>query len=257
MKERSNRARQLGLALSLAGLLASCGEASTEHERPPPEVLPGWVAAPAFEDTTGVCADVASARACWSAEGPVRVARPRPPFDAPGGWRCVGTRRERRCTARRTLASPFECDETGCQQRHPYLPDHGQWECMEEAGLTICRSVGEAAGLPPSERNAGWSCGARRAGSGETLCIDTSPDRPAAQPARYRCRFDHESGERRRCTVEVGQRIGDACEAPEECPAGSSCIEHACLPRAPFPECWIDDDCEGGRCRLARCEAVR
>lgn len=249
------------VALALVFLVA-CGEepASLDPlERADPE---GRAPTPAPVDAGERCRDVGEVRACWTtARGPhcedgvCLVPRPTPPWPAVGGWRCEGAGDARTCVDRAALASPMSCEGDACEQRHPHLPDEGQWECADDHGLVVCRQLASAAGVPRSPRASGWTCGRRRgAGDGpdNVLCVDGSPDRPVG--AGWSCRFEHEGGERRRCERDPSAKvIGGECDPARGCPRAAACVRGRCLPLALEPECWIDEDCAPGVCALARC----
>ena len=252
------RALGAGGALVALVVLLGCGEEPatlSPLERADPE---GRVPTPASVDAGERCSDVGEVRACWtSARGPrcedgvCLVPRPTPPGPALRGWRCEGAGEARTCVDRARLGSPMACEGDACEQRHPHLPDPGQWECADDHGLVVCRLLAEAAGVPASPRSPGWTCGERRGAGGE-LCVDASPDRPDGEG--WSCRFDHEGGERRRCEREASAKmIGGACDSARGCPRSALCVQGRCLPLTLAPECWTDEDCGRGECALARC----
>jgi hypothetical protein len=182
-------------------------------------------------------------------------------------------------------APPFACAAASCEQRHPRLPDDGEWTCADASGATICVGGERAAGVAPAPGDPRWRCGGRRDGNpgrvpepsreglrsasrasstrggatrdalGTRVCVDAAPDLPDGARAAWRCRFVNEPPVRRVCARDDsgGWRLGAACDARRPCAAGSPCVEGRCtLPHAP-PDCWLDGDCSGGACRFGRC----
>jgi hypothetical protein len=202
------------------------------------------------------CADVASVRACWggfSTHGVIAVERPLPARAALRGWRCSGAGDGRVCEDRAWTSDAFECTPSACTQRHPRLPDDGEWECAEIEGAVICRGGGAAAGVVPGPPDAGFICGARRGKPGERICVDFAPDRPDA-PGMNDCRFQYEPGRPARlCHAGKEPALGRTC-GQGDCPAGTVCAGARCLPLSPEPSCWIDADCAGGVCLLGSCQ---
>jgi hypothetical protein len=245
-------------------LLTACGGDERSSEPSLTQTgADGRVSVPASVDVGERCADVGLVRACWTeAAGPrceqgvCLVPRAEPPWPAAGGWRCAGVGDARSCVARERGASAMVCDGDACEQRHPYLPDHGQWECHDDHGLAICRRLAEAAGVHEAPMEAGWTCAERGGPEGGLLCVDASPDRPEGEG--WSCRYDHESGERRRCRRDPSAKVlGGECDSTHGCPRGAVCVESTCLPLALELECWIDSDCDFGECVLGRCSEAR
>jgi hypothetical protein len=150
--------------------------------------------------------------------------------------------------------APFTCAGDACVQRHPRLPDDGEWECTDMAGAALCRGGDPAAGVAPAPPDPSWICGAR-AGTGERICIDLSPDFPGgAAAAGFRCRYDNAPQPRRLCARDPGaHNLGDGCTRERPCVDGASCVEGRCAAPRPAPSCWLDDDCGGGTCRFGSC----
>jgi hypothetical protein len=195
-------------------------------------------------------------RACWgsfSTHGVTAVERSLPARPALRGWRCSGVGAGRVCEDRAWTSDAFTCTESVCTQRHPRLPDDGEWECAEIEGAVICRGGGPASGVVFGPPDPGFLCGGRKGKRGERICIDFSPDRP--EPAGMSdCRFQYEPGRpARACRAGKEPALGKRCQAAGECPAGTVCASERCLPLAPEPECWLDADCGGGVCLLATC----
>ncbi len=226
---------------------------------PPPDVrvadAPRFVAAPAPGDVGDACMDVGERRACFAAAEP-RVPRlvRRPIPDAPhlGAWRCSGSGAARVCADRALGAGKFVCTGTLCTQRFARLPDDGQWECADLDGAVLCHFIAPASGIAAGRADPGFSCGSRRGKPGERVCVDFAPDYPdGAGP--WHCRFDHTGGDVARLCEHGGRlALGGACGSG--CPAGSACASGVCLPLAPAPDCWLDQDCRAGeRCAFGTC----
>jgi hypothetical protein len=148
------------------------------------------------------------------------------------GLRCVGSGAALRCARRDRLADPFVCTNGSCVQRHPRLPDDGEWACIDLVGAVLCRGGETASGVPPGPPEPGWICGQRR-GTEERLCLDRDPDLPAGGP--HACHFEHVPRDTRHC---------EPPKAPLKGPTFAA---------DPTPECWFDADCGGPRCLLGRC----
>lgn len=230
---------RLSAPFAIAALLAACSP-------PPPQSLDSnlWQPAP-IDDRGARCADVGAVRACWSDGCPGGVCVTARPEDARAS-RCTGGGKDRRCTRRGRLADAFACTNGSCVQRHPRLPDDGEWTCVDLTGAVLCRGA-----QPPTTPDPGWTCGKRP--SGERVCIDLDPDLPPGGP--HRCRFDHIPRDRRICEPDAPPtpRVGTPCSADATCPEGTRCGAGRCLPPAPEPECWLPEDCAGAPCRLGRC----
>ena len=131
-------------------------------------------------------------------------------------------------------ASEFVCEGERCVQRHPRLPDTGEWRCAEREGVVWCAGGEPAAGvvaLPPSR---GYTCGERRKserGRRERVCVDAAPDYPSDRAGEFSCRF-----------TERGER---------ECVRRASALKP--LARPAMPNCWLDADCESARCDRGTC----
>jgi hypothetical protein len=209
------------------------------------------------------CADVETLRVCWDAGGPRVVKRPLPaPASAPApmsamGWRCVGSGAARTCASRAAAAPAFACAGDHCQQRHPRMPDDGEWQCTDSAGATLCLGGERAAGVASGPVDAGWFCGARRGGEpGSRLCVDLSPDFPDGHARGWRCRTLYDGPPRRVCDRDPGAHtLAESCDAGHPCVDGSRCSGGWCVPERPAPACWLQTDCPGGRCRFGSCLA--
>ena len=100
------------------------------------------------------CADVETLRVCWDGARP-RVVK-------------------RATTTAPARGPAFTCVGDHCEQRHPRMPDAGEWQCMDSAGATICMGGTRAAGAAPSAADPRWFCGARRGGEPDTrVCVDS------------------------------------------------------------------------------------
>jgi hypothetical protein len=217
------------------------------------------VPAPAPGDVGEGCADIGSARACWgkfAVHGVISVERTLPVGRAAvRGFRCTGAGDGRVCEDRAWGSDAFVCTETACTQRHPRMPDDGEWECAEIEGAVICRGGEPAAGVVPGPPDPGFVCGTRRQLPRQRICVDFSPDRPKL-PAMNDCRFQYEPGAPLRlCRAGKEPALGRACKTGE-CPAGTVCVSERCLPLAPEPSCWVDKDCPGGVCLLGSCRGA-
>jgi hypothetical protein len=244
--------------LALATLLVACrGEGTV------PAVQVGPVPSPADGDRGVLCLDVADVRACWGdgtgdescRSGTCLVPRPLPSSPVPpSGFRCAGQRSQRSCVTRAWQGAPFTCDQDRCVQSRLRTPDNGEWECVEMGGAVICRFLAEAAGIPRGPREAGFVCG-DRAGHGELICVDLSPDPPPL--GSWSCRVTYDSGSATRvCTAARDPKFGDPCASNGACPAGAWCVGGRCLPEQPQPACWFDQDCgQNAQCRYGSCRA--
>ena len=206
------------------------------------------------------CADVETLRICWDDGRPRVVSRPVPANIAPPspmGWRCVGGGAARVCTSRAAAAPAFVCAGDRCEQRHPRMPDDGEWQCSDSAGATVCAGGERAAGVAPAPApaDAGWFCGARRGSeAGARVCVDLSPDFPDGRARAWRCRTLYDGPTRRVCQRDDGAHtLAEACDALRPCVDGSRCAEGWCVPERPAPACWLETDCRGGRCRFGSC----
>ncbi|MBI4956542.1 MAG: hypothetical protein HY908_31285 [Myxococcales bacterium] len=233
----------------LAALAACAG--------PPAPTADPTFAAPAPADSGARCADVAAVRVCWDEAGAALgvVARPLPRYPAPpAGWRCHGRGRERVCVDRARGGGPFVCEAESCVQRHPRLPDDGEWECADLAGVVVCRGGAPPAGVVAGPPDPGWSCGTR-AGHEDRVCVDPAPDTPRGEGRGWSCAFERERRGTRVCVRrEDAPGLGANCAVAADCPQGARCDLGRCLPRAPAPDCWVDPDCgAGSRCAFGTC----
>jgi hypothetical protein len=246
--------------LALATLLVAC---RGEGTAPPVQVGP--VPSPAEGDRGMLCLDVAGVRACWGdgtddescRSATCLVPRPLPSVPAPpSGFRCTGQRSQRSCVTRAWQGAPFTCNQNRCVQSPLRMPDNGEWECVEMAGAVICRFLAEAAGIARGPLEAGFVCG-NRAGHGELVCVDFSPDPPPLPLGSWSCRVTYDSGSATRaCTAAKEPKLGDRCTSNGDCPAGASCVSGRCLPDQPKPGCWFDQDCgQSAQCRYGSCRA--
>jgi hypothetical protein len=188
------------------------------------------------------------------------MARWTPPTAPELGWRCEGGGDKRKCEDRARRGGPFQCSQSGeqCQQRHPRMPDDGEWECIDMDGAVMCHGGEPAAAVVAGLADTGWICGTREKGGPrgpERLCVDLAPDRPRGEADGWKCTYDHTRGEKRQCKRDpAAKRIGGPCAAG--CPEGTACVEDRCLPPRPNPSCWFDDECEGGaKCRYGTCSS--
>jgi len=181
------------------------------------------------------CADVETLRVCWDDARPRIVKRASPqPARGPS----------------------FTCVADHCEQRHPRMPDSGEWQCMDSAGATICRGGARAAGVAPSAVDARWFCGARRGGEepDARICVDLSPDFPDGHARGWRCRTLYDGPARRACDRDrEAHTLAETCDARHPCVDGSRCVDGWCVPERPAPACWRDEDCGAGRCRFGSC----
>ena len=182
------------------------------------------------------CADVQTLRVCWDGAGPHVVARPPA---APG----------------RAPGPAFACTGTRCEQRHPRMPDDGEWQCSDSAGATVCMGGERAAGVARSAAEPAWFCGVRRgAAAGARVCVDLSPDFPDGRAPGWRCRTVYDGPPRRVCDRDpAAHTLAETCDRAHPCVDGSRCAEGWCVPERPAPACWLDTDCPGGRCRFGSC----
>jgi hypothetical protein len=238
--------------------LVLLGVALTAGCSPPADTSSG--AGPVFrvpaQDVGARCLDVGASRACWAPSCPGGVCvlpRTVPRAPAPrAGWRCLGAGAARTCQDRGRGVGAFVCDGGECRQRHPRLPDDGEWDCIDQDGAAVCMGGVPAAGVPAAPVDPGWRCGPRAGHPDERVCVDHSPDRPPL-PGVWSCRYEHDPREVRLCTREAHTRdLGGSCEGG--CPEGARCVQDRCVPAFPEPSCWFDADCgERQRCRWGLC----
>jgi len=239
--------------------------ACSKKEPPPPRATHLDFASPAA-DASETCADIAGdVRVCWGApqspkcdHGTCVFARPTPEFAISSlGFRCTGNGANRRCRDRSLDAPPFHCEGNVCTQRHPRMPDDGEWECAAMAGAVICRGGQPPAGVPRGPMDGGFFCGPRKLKHGastERICVDFSPDFPNGTGGKLRCSFESENGTTRRCEPDPGAHaFGDACESSHPCIDGARCAGGRCVPIRPAPSCWLPADCDHGTCRFGTC----
>ena len=157
------------------------------------------------------------------------------------GELCTGQGDARRCRAREEEASDFVCAGERCTQRHVRLPDDGEWRCAEREGVVWCAGGEPAAGVVRVASDRGYLCGERRVSAGvpardarrERICVDPSPDYPGDARGAFSCRFVEDRGISREC-VKKPTRL-----AP--------------VARKGAPDCWLDVDCQPGRCDRGHC----
>lgn len=243
---------QVARALLFAGCLVAC---SRDEARPRFELGVRRMAVPAPADVGTACSDVADTRVCWG-PGPTDVRRVERAGRAQSerGWRCAGQGKDQRCEDRRFASDAFTCNDARCTQRHPRMPDDGEWECADLDGVVVCRGWAQAAGVVKAPPDLGWHCGARAGTEHERVCVDLAPDRPPHEP--WNCSFQHESeGAPRLCQRGGAGPLGRECAGG--CPFGSVCAADRCLPLEPAPGCWIDKDCGAGKkCAHGSCREV-
>lgn len=215
--------------------------------------------APATDELDALCSDLGDQRVCWAAHcarGVCVHERPLPAISqgAPRAYRCTGDGDARECHLRSRRAPPFRCHAGRCYQEQPRLPDDGDWECVDLAGVALCRGGSKPAGLAATATDPGWFCGDRRGKAFERICLDLDPDLPESLPSP-RCRYELDGARlRRSCERADSPRIGARCSPAENrCPAGSACLQGVCLPPRPEPSCWGDFDCGRGTCVYGTC----
>lgn len=244
--------------------IAGLGACSKKDVPAPIATLTGFPS-PA-EDATDTCADVTGdLRVCWGApDGPgcssgICVSpRPQPKIAiSPLGFRCTGSGAKRLCRDRELDAPRFRCDRARCTQRHPRLPDDGEWECASIAGAVVCRGGQPPAGIPKGSSESGYVCGARKTRTGavnERICVDFSPDFPDGKGDETRCSFESEGGVAMVCERDPNAHsLGDTCDRAHPCIDGARCVASRCVPVRPEPSCFIPADCDHGTCRFGTC----
>lgn len=244
----------------LAVVLSGC-----QREPPPTIDVQPSVATPA-PDISDHCVDIGGAadgtRVCASPKcpgGSCVVTRPEPAWAAasPLGWRCVGTGKARTCLDRSDGVGRFSCNDGHCVQLHPRRPDANEWSCADAGGAALCLRRARAAGVVQSPRDPAFVCDASLPNADRQLCIDWSPDFPDGRAGRWSCHYEAEPTLRRVCIEKNEPTIGSTCDAKSPCPPGARCLQNRCVPPALTPSCWLDKDCDGGRCRLGSCIAER
>jgi hypothetical protein len=132
-------------------------------------------------------------------------------------------------------ASSFVAHGATFVQRHPRLPDSGEWRCADRAGVVWCAGGQAAAGVVAGPADSAFRCGERWgvAGGGERVCIDRQPDYPSS--GARSCRFEQTRGIERWCGPESSHE-----------PARE-------LNPSALPACWLDEDCGSGRCDRGSC----
>jgi len=137
------------------------------------------------------------------------------------------------------------------------MPDDGEWACADSAGTTVCRGGARAAGVAAAPPDPGWFCGQRRrspAGDGSRVCVDLAPDFPDGVMSGWRCRMIHDAPTRRVCDRDPqAPTLAKACDEQRPCVDGARCASGRCIPGRPSPDCWLDGDCPGRRCRFGSC----
>jgi hypothetical protein len=142
------------------------------------------------------------------------------------------------------------------------MPDDGEWTCADRAGATLCVGGERAAGVAAAPPDPRWTCGARRAGAldplGPRVCLDLAPDFPDGKMAGWRCHTVHDPPVRRVCARDpTVHTLADGCDPARPCVDGSRCEAGRCVRAAGPPDCWLDGDCPGRRCRLGSCAEPR
>jgi hypothetical protein len=217
-------------------------------------------------DTSNDCYDLAGEppglRVCYSSSLSNKVdlvARTLPSFDASTrlGWRCVGSGAARHCYDRAQDVGAFECSERRCVQEHPRVPDANEWFCSDAHGGQLCLMQAPAAGVSIGKPTAGYVCGNRKIGkqvTGQSLCLDLSPDFPDSDATGWSCHYEGDPSLRRICIKKSVRGLGAQCSQSAGCSLGTVCQSGHCVPGHPKPTCWLDDDCEGRPCRAGSCQ---
>lgn len=206
------------------------------------------------------CLELSASRVCYESsidcpEPPCVTDRPSPgvPALSPLGFRCTGEGKNRRCVDRARLTDRFTCDRAHCMQRHPRLPDDGEWTCADQSGAVLCVGGVRAAGVAHPVAASGWHCGERN-GTDERVCVDFDPDFPDGNVSGWRCRFAHEAGTQRLCDrARPPATLDIPCSMDTPCVDGAICAGGHCIPLRPQPACWLDTDCASGVCRFGSC----
>jgi hypothetical protein len=238
---------RFGAAFVFLGCLAACSDARTR-------------------DATSSCADLTDLRVCWDdakracPEGICVAPLPVPRGAAPStlGWRCSGSGNDRTCHDRQKEVGTFLREGELWVQRHPRMPDDGEWSCGEMGGAAVCSGGDAPAGVAGNVADVAWFCGRRRkAGGDERVCVDLAPDFPDGHARAWRCRYASDRGGARVCERDPsGHQLGDSCGAAAPCLDGVRCVAGRCVPDRPEPSCAFDRDCESGVCRLGTCREI-
>jgi hypothetical protein len=148
---------------------------------------------------------------------------------------------------------PFACSAQSCEQRHPRLPDDGEWECLDMAGASVCRGGDPPAGVTAGPADRRWTCGAR---GDERVCVDLRGDVPDGAATGWRCRYENGPRPRRLCARDpLAHQLGDPCDPARPCVDGATCRDGRCAAPPPRPSCWLDSDCASGACRFGSCRS--
>ena len=221
-------------------------------------------------DRTESCSDLTDARICWDAhrthcpDGICVTARPVPDGPAPSllGWRCSGRANARTCVDRQKGVGAFVRDGELWVERHPRLPDDGEWTCGDMGGAAVCSGGDAPAGVAVNVADPGWICGTRMRpenppGPAARVCVDFAPDFPDGKARGWRCRYATEKGLARVCQRDSrSHELGDPCDGKTPCLDGLRCVEQHCVPEKPDPACAFDRDCESGVCRFGSCREL-
>jgi hypothetical protein len=157
------------------------------------------------------------------------------------------------------LAAPFVCEGGACVERHPRLPDDGEWSCSDVGGVAVCVGGDPPAGVPKNIVDPAWNCGPRNlpgaaAPSGERVCVDPSPEFPDGRPLGWSCRYVTEGGLARVCRrAASAHEIGDRCSGSQPCLDGMVCRDARCALEPGFVFCAFDRDCASHACRFGHC----
>jgi hypothetical protein len=246
----------LGLVAMECVALAACSDRRRAHTRDVP--------VPA-NDRAEPCADLADLRVCWDEakrscpEGICVAPLPVPNERASSeiGWRCSGSGARRTCSDRQRRAGAFVRQGDAWVQRHPRMPDDGEWSCAEMGGAVVCSGGDEPAGVPFNVADVAWFCGARANAEAERVCVDFAPDYPDGHARAWRCRYANERGGARVCERDRNaHQLGDDCSAALPCLDGVRCLKGRCVPDRPAPSCAFDRDCGSGVCRQGTCREI-
>ena len=211
---------------------------------------------------------VVTACRCW----PRRPVTARSPIRRAAGRRAATARMSRRCgsagTARaraslkRAPPAPargpaFTCAADHCEQRHPRMPDAGEWQCMDSAGATICMGGERArpAWRPRPPTHAGSAvraAAASRARASASICRPTFPMAARADGVAARCTTDRP---RRACDRDPGAHtLAETCDARTPVRRRQPLRRRLVRPgTARARVLAATDDCAGGRCRFGSC----